>query len=325
LRKQEEGAESLDTQEEKPKRKNRLINLRDTNARVLLLMAVPCVILLLAFQFVPIFGWAYAFFRYKPGTPLFKSEFVGLANFIRMFSGANVEILMVLKNTFVFSFLGLILSPLPMVFAIVMSEIKWPRFQKLIQDTITFPNFISMIIIYSFCMVLFSFDDGIINNLFLRVGLISERKSFLTDEGIVYFLQTFLTIWKNVGFTTVIYFAAIAGIDPELYDAAAVDGANFFQRMRHIKVPGLLPTFLVLLLLSIGNMLNNGFEQFYVFYNANVHNKIQVLDLYVYKIGMERGNYSLSTAVGIFKTFVSVALLFSANFISKKIVGRAIL
>jgi putative aldouronate transport system permease protein len=288
-------------------------------------MALPCVILLFAFQFVPIFGWVYAFFRYKPGTPLFKSEFVGLANFLRMFSGANVEILTVLKNTLVFSFLGLLLSPLPMIFAIVMSEFKWPRFQKLIQVTITLPNFISMIIIYSFCMVLFSVDDGIINNLFLGIGLISERHNFLADEKIVYFFQTFLTIWKNVGFTTVIYFAAIAGIDPELYDAAAVDGANFFQRMRHIKVPGLLPTFLVLLLLSIGNMLNNGFEQYYVFYNANVHNKIQVLDLYVYKIGMERGNYSLSTAVGIFKTFVSVILLFSANFISKKIAGRAIL
>jgi putative aldouronate transport system permease protein len=274
---------------------------------------------------VPIFGWAYAFFRYRPGTPLFKSEFVGLANFVRMFSGANVEILTVLKNTLVFSFLGLLLSPLPMIFAIVMSEFKWPRFQKAIQVTITFPNFISMIIIYSFCMVLFSVDDGIINNLFLKLGIIHERHNFLADESIVYFFQTFLTVWKNVGFTTIIYFAAIAGIDPELYDAAAVDGANVFQRMWHIKVPGLLPTFLVLLLLSIGSMLNNGFEQFYVFYNASVHNKIQVLDLYVYKIGIERGNYSLSTAVGIFKTFVSVVLLFSANFISKKAAGRAIL
>ena len=288
-------------------------------------MALPCIALLLAFQFVPIFGWAYAFFRYKPGTPLFKSEFVGLANFIRVFTGANAEILTVLKNTLVFSFLGLLLSPLPMIFAIVMSEFKWRRFQKLIQVTITFPNFISMIIIYSFCMVLFSVDDGIINGLFLKVGLINERHNFLADESIVYFLQTFLTVWKNIGFTTIIYFAAIAGIDPELYDAAAVDGANVFQRMWHIKVPGLMPTFLVLLLLSIGNMLNNGFEQFYVFYNASVHNKIQVLDLYVYKIGMERGNYSLSTAVGIFKTFISVILLFSANFISKKIAGRSIL
>jgi len=318
-------ATSLDNQAERPKRKNLSINFKDTNTRVLLLMALPCVVLLFAFQFVPIFGWVYAFFRYKPGTPLFKSEFVGLSNFTRIFSGANIEIITVLKNTLVFSFLGLLLSPLPMIFAIVMSEFKLPRFQKLIQVTITFPNFLSMIIIYSFCMILFSVDDGIINNLFLKIGLISERQNFLADEGIVYFLQTFLTTWKNVGFTTIIYFAAIAGIDPELYDAAAVDGANFFQRMWHIKVPGLLPTFLVLLLLAIGNMLNNGFEQFFVFYNAGIHNKIQVLDLYVYKIGMERGNYSLSTAVGIFKTFVSVILLFSANFISKRIAGRAIL
>jgi putative aldouronate transport system permease protein len=297
--------------------------LGNSNSRVLLMMAIPCVILLIAFSYVPIFGWVYAFFKYQPGTSLFKSQFVGLTNFVKLFQSA--EILPVIRNTLVFSFLGLALSPLPMIMAIVMSEFKWPRFQKFIQITTTFPNFISMVIVYSFCMSLFSVDDGIVNNLLMKLGLIHERFNILAQENAVYAFQTALGLWIGLGFGAIVYYAAIAGIDTELYDAAAVDGANFLQRMWHIKVPGLLPTYLVLFLLSIGSMLSNGFEQYYIFYNSLVHNRIQVLDLYVYKIGMERGNYSFSTAIGITKTAISVILLFTANFISKKAVGRSIL
>lgn len=303
--------------------KRKHIFLGSSNSRVLLMMAIPCVILLLAFSYVPIFGWIYAFFKYQPGTPLLNSQFVGLKNFVRLFQ--SPEILPVLRNTMVFSFLGLALSPLPMIMAIVMSEFKWPRFQKFIQITTTFPNFISIVIVYSFCMALYSVDDGIINNLLMKFGLIHERFNILAQENAVYAFQTALGVWKGLGFSAIIYFAAITGIDTELFDAAAVDGANAFQRMWHIKVPGLMPTFLVLFLLSIGSLLSNGFEQYYVFYNPLVHSKIQVLDLYVYKIGMEQGNYSYSTAVGITKTVISVFLLFTANFISKKAVGRSIL
>lgn len=299
------------------------INIGRTNKVLLFFMTVPCVVLIILFSYVPLFGWSYAFIKYQPGKSVFASTFVGLKYFVDIVTTS--EILPALRNTLIFSALGLMLSPMPALFAIVMSEIRSKRYQKFIQTTTTFPNFISWIVIYSMAMVIFSVDDGVLNNALMALGLIQTRFNLLGEESAVYALQTALGMWKGLGFSAIVYFAAIAGIDSELYDAAAVDGANRFQRMWHIKVPGLLPTYLVLFLLSIGNILNSGFEQFFVFYNPLIHDKIQVLDLYVYKIGLEKGNFSLSTAVGISKTFVSMVLLFSANFLSKRISGKSVL
>jgi putative aldouronate transport system permease protein len=293
------------------------------NTGILWAMAIPCILFIILFYYVPLFGWAYAFFKFQPGKSLLESEFVGLKHFIEIFSDS--ELLPVLRNTLVLSFFGLAITPLPVIFAIVLSELKNKNFQKFIQTTTTFPNFISWIIVYAISMIIFSVDDGIINKLLLRAGWIERPLNVLADEDSVWFLQTAIGLWKSLGFSSIIYFAAVAGIDPELYDAASVDGAGRFRRIWHIKIPGILPTYLILLLLAIGNILNSGFEQYFVFYNPLIHDKIQVLDLYVYKIGMERGNYAFSTAVGMFKTVISVTLLFTVNTFARKTAGRSVL
>ncbi len=296
---------------------------RLSNPSILMMMALPCIVLVVLFSYVPLFGWTYAFIRFQPGKGIFQSQFIGLANFARIFSSS--EIVPVLRNTLVLSFMGLALTPVPALFAIILSEMKNRYFRSIIQTTTTFPNFISWIIVYSISMIIFSVDDGFLNQLLLHTGLTRQPLNLLGSSNAVWFLQTGINLWKGLGFNSIIYFAAISGIDTELYDAAAVDGAGRFRRIWHIKIPGILSTYLVLLLLSVGSILNNGFEQYYVFYNPLVHSHIQVLDLYVYKIGMEGGDYSFSTAVGIFKTAVSVTLLFSVNMLARKTSDHSIL
>jgi ABC-type polysaccharide transport system, permease component len=236
-----------------------------------------------------------------------------------------MEMLPSLRNTLMFSFLGLLTSPIPAIFAIIMSEMKSRAYQKVIQTVTTFPNFISWIVVYAFSLIIFSVDDGILNKVFLNIGLIDKPLNLLIDANITWYLQTSFGLWKGLGFSAIIYFAAIAGIDQELYDAASVDGAGRFRKIWHIKIPGIAPTFIVMFLLGIGSILSSSFDQLYVFRNARVNETIQTIDLYVYKIGIENGNYSFATAVGIIKTFISLLLLSGANLMAKRVMGRSII
>ena len=305
------------------KLKNFLIGEYKNGSWILWCMAIPCVIFFIMFSYVPLFGWLYAFFDYKPAVSLFQCDFVGLKYFKRLF--AEPEVWTALRNTLALSFLGMLTSPLSVIFAILLTEFKSLKFQKTIQTVTTFPNFISWIIIYSIALIFFSVDDGALNKVLLSLGWIDQPTNLLANKDAVWPLQTILGIWKGLGFGSIVYFAAISGIDGELYDAASVDGAGRFQKIWHIKVPGVMPTFVVLFLLGIGGILNSGFEQLYVFYNPAVHETIQTLDLYVYKIGIERNSYSFSTAIGITKTLVSLVLLTFANWTAKKVRGNAIL
>ena len=290
----------------------------------LLLMAIPFVIFIFMFSYVPLFGWIYSFFNYKPGIPLSRTPFVGLENYALIFTFYRKQIWGVLRNALIFSSLGLLCSPLPMIFAIFLNEIKSLKFKKLVQTTTTLPHFISWIIVFSLAFSIFS-DSGVVNNLLIALGLVETPTMLLGNSDVVYVFQMMLGWWKSTGWGAIIYIAAISGIDMELYDAAAVDGAGRFARMRHITVPGLLPTYLVLLLLSIGSIISVGFDQYFVFYNALVADKIEVIDTFVFRVGISKNDYSFATAVGIMKTFISLLLLFSANNIAKKVRGEAII
>jgi ABC-type polysaccharide transport system permease subunit len=288
----------------------------------LLLMAMPFLILLTAFCYVPLFGWLYAFFDYRVGYSLFECKFAGLNNFLRILKNGK-EIIRVLRNTLVMSGLTLLAMPVPAIFAIMLNEMGGKRLKRAVQTVTTLPNFISWIIVYSLVFAMFS-ADGMITNLLSSLGIHAGNINPLGNGKIVWIFQLLLNIWKTTGWNAIIYIAAIAGIDNELYDAASVDGANRFQKILHITVPGLYSTFFVLLLLQISNLLNNGFDQYFVFFNAMVANKIEVLDYYVYKVGILSSDYSMSTALGMLKTFISVGLLFFANKLSKKIRGVSI-
>ncbi|MGI6654346.1 MAG: ABC transporter permease [Christensenellales bacterium] len=288
----------------------------------LLLMATPFLLLVLMFNYVPLFGWSFSLFNYRPGVPLLESKFVGLKYF-QMFLTDKYDMYRVMKNTVIFALIGYLVSPLPMIFAIMLNEVKHVRYQKAVQTISTMPNFVSWVIVYSLMFTIFS-TDGVFNEVMMRLGIISSPTNVLADKNAVYWFQTLLGQWKNLGWSSIIYLAAIAGIDQEMYEAANIDGANRFQSIIHITVPSLMPTFIVLLLLSIGNFVNVGFDQYFVFKNNVTAANIEVLDLYVYRIGLMNSDYSYGVAIGIMKSFVSIALLVIANTLSKKVRGTSI-
>ena len=287
----------------------------------LLLLALPCVSFVAAFSYVPLFGWAYAFTDYRVGMSLTEANFVGMENFLAIWQNRN-EFFRVMRNTFALSFIGLIFSPLPMVFAIMINEVRSTKFKKFVQTVTTLPNFISWIVVFTLAFAMFS-SDGMVNNVIRAFGG-TQTINPLGDNDHAWMFQWALATWKTLGWSAIIYIASIAGIDQELYNAAQVDGANRFQQILHVTIPGLQPTFFVLLLLQISNILSNGFDQYFIFYNPLTADKLEVLDYYVYKIGVLTNNYPQSIALGMFKTIVSIVLLFSANGISKKLRGESI-
>lgn len=294
------------------------MNIRKKRGIKYLLMAMPFVLFVVVFSYVPLFGWGYAFTDYKMGRSLFELDFVGWDNFAKVFGGK--ELPRVMRNTFVMSGLGLLTSPLPAAFAILLNEIRGRRLRKFIQTATTLPHFISWIVVFGVAFSIFS-SRGLLNELLKMLHLPYPPMGLIGDGDAVWFFQLGLGLWKGLGWSAIIYLAAIAGIDTELFDAARVDGANKIQLIRHITIPGLLPTYSVLLLLDISNILSNGFEKYYVFWSSLVSDKIEVLDYYIYQLGFGMGQYDYSIAAGISKTAVSLVLLGIANMVSKKIRG----
>ena len=281
----------------------------------LLWMAIPFMVLVIMFSYVPLFGWSLAFINYKPGVAILKSEFVGFKYFIDFLTD-RWDMYRVMKNTLTLALIGYALTPLPMIFAIMLNSVQNIHYKKVIQTLTTFPNFVSWIIVYSLVFQLFS-SEGLVTELLVNMGLVKKGYNVLSDKNAVYWFQTLMGQWKGLGWSAIVYMAAIAGIDQELYEAASIDGANRWQSTLHITVPGLIPTFIVLMLLGVGNFMNVGFDQYYVFKNAGNSDTIEVLDIYVYRIGMTGFKFSYATAIGVMKSFVSIILLFSANAVSK--------
>ena len=293
----------------------------------LFLLMIPVLALEFVFSYLPLAGWRYAFYYYRPGFPPNRCEFVGLKWFHTLFGNSYQfsEIMRVLKNTIGISLLNMATSVFPVIFAIFLSEMKSLKFRKLVQITTTLPNFISWVLVYSFAFSMFSVDTGFFNRLLIRMGVVDSGINFLASSSHIWLKMTVWNLWKSLGWSAIMYIAAIAGIDQKLYEAARIDGAGRFAQIRYITVPGILPTFFVLLMLSIGDVLNSGMEQYYIFQNAMNKSSIEVLDLYVYNVGMTGSNFSLATAISILKSIVSVLLLVIANTSSKLLRGESIL
>jgi ABC-type polysaccharide transport system permease subunit len=279
---------------------------------------------IIAFVFVPFIGVVIAFLNYRPGWALSDCKFVGLKNFIDMFSGVN-EFPMALRNTLALGILGILVSWVPVLFAVMLNEVRNKPFQRVIQTTSAFPNFLSWIIVYSLAVGFFAQEDGLVNRILFNLGLIERPTSVLTNAGFAWVFQTLLGLWKGTGWGAIVYIAAIAGLDPNLYEAARIDGAGRFRCIWHITLPGIVPTYLVLLMLRVASILSTGFEQYYVFHNPMIHMYIEVIDTYVYRTGITLGDFPMATAVGLMKSLVSIALLFSFNLISDKLFKRKII
>ena len=290
------------------------------------LMIVPFLILILIFSYYPLYGWVYAFFDYKPPFPLSWDKFVGFKWFISMVENPVKvkKLVQVLTNTFAMSGLSLFFSWFPMIFAVFLNEIKSVRFKKFVQTVTTLPNFISWVLVYSIAFSVFN-STGAANSILMRLGITSEPILFLQSSEHIWFKQWLWLTWKNAGWAAIMYIAAITGIDEELMEAAKIDGASRMQCIWHITIPSILPTYFVLVMMSIANFLSNGMEQYFVFANSFNKTKIEVLDLYVYNLAMGSGGYSLSTAISILKSFVSIMLLWATNWVSKKIRGESLI
>lgn len=288
----------------------------------LLWMAIPFITIVFLFSYVPIFGWLYSTFDYVPGVSIFQCDFVGLDYFKLILKDENV--LRALKNTFVFAILNLCLTPLPMLLAILLNELRNGPVKKFVQTFTTLPNFISWVIIFSLATALFA-SDGIITDFVVRLGLGDASNSLLGANDAVYWFQTFLVQWKTLGWSSIIYMAAISGIDQEQYEAARVDGAGHFKCAIHVTVPAMMETFVVLFILNVGNFLNTGYEQYLLFKNSLTAPNIEVLDLYTYRIGLQNMDYSYGVAISVIKSVVSITLVLAANMIAKKIRGKAVI
>lgn len=291
------------------------------------LFILPFIALVAVFSYYPLYGWIYSFFDYQPPHPFSWDSFVGLKWFKFMFQNPSYlkQTLQVLRNTFAMSGISLLFSWLPMIFAVFLNEIKSSRYKKLVQTVTTLPNFISWVLVYSVAFLLMS-NTGLFNVVLQNLGFIKEPIDFMKSSTNTWFEMWLWLTWKNLGWSAIMYIAAISGIDAEIFEAARVDGASRMRCIWHITIPSLLPTFFVLLMLSISNILNNGMEQYFVFQNAWNRDYIQVLDLYVYNISTSKPPvYSVATALSMLKSLVSLVLLFSANTASKLIRKESII
>ncbi|MBQ8136977.1 MAG: sugar ABC transporter permease [Clostridia bacterium] len=292
----------------------------------LFLMFLPVLLLTFVFAYLPIYGWRFAFYDYRIGDALTQNNYVGFYWFRILFENeaTRADIVRVLRNTLAMSGLGILTSWLPIAFAVLLAELRSSKFQRIVQTLTTIPNFISWVLVYAIALAIFS-TDGFINSFIRNVLGHPAATDYLANADHTWLKMLLWGTWKGVGWSAIIYIAGIAGIDQQLYEAARVDGANRFHCIWHITIPGLLPTYMVMLLMSIAGILSNGMEQYLVFENPLNGDVIQVLDLYVYQIGIGKGQIPLSTVVGITKSLVGVVLLFGANGISKVIRGESII
>lgn len=291
----------------------------------LFLMLMPFLALVLAFSYLPLYSWRYAFFDYTAGGTLSLDNFVGLKWFKALVQNSTYagRLLRVLRNTLAMSSLGILTSWIPMFFAIFLSEVRSSRFKRFVQTFTTIPNFISWVLVYAIAFAIF-YSDGFVNTLLNSITGISHDANYLNDSSHMWIKMLLWGMWKGTGWSAIIYISGISGIDQQLYEAATMDGAGRFQKMRYITLPGLLPTYVVMLVMSIAGILSNGMDQYLVFTNAQNKDIIEVLDLYVYNLGIGDGSIPLSTVVGMTKSIISVALLFIANTVSKWIRGSGV-
>ena len=299
--------------------------LLDPGKKVFLAM-MPFAILYFLLCYKPLWGWSYAFFDYKPGYKLADCDFVGLKHFTTMFSNrvTRRETFRVLQNTFAMSFIGLITNFVPMLFAVFFNELPGKRAKKVIQTLVTVPHFVSWVIVYSLVLAMFAPEAGAINNVLKSLGIIEESLNIIANSDHVWLTMYLYGLWKGLGWGSIVYLAAISSVDQELYEAATVDGARRFQKMRYITIPSLMPTFLTLTLMEIGHFLSTGMEKYYVFQNAFNKSRIEVLDLYVYNLGFGGGDISFATAVGIMKSIVGLVLLFGLTLFLISIISQNI-
>ena len=284
--------------------------------KVLMFWAAIFVIYGVIFYYLPLGGWVIAFQNYKPALGMFKSEFVGLQKFQQLYSDSSF--LGVIRNTLAMGVINLVLTFVAaIVFAILLNEIRMKFAKKAVQTISYLPHFLSWIVVTGILRDILS-GTGIVNELLMKAGATDQAINFFANPDYFWWIVGFSNVWKETGWNAIIYLAAITAIDPSLYEAAAIDGAGRWAKIRHIILPGIRPTVMILLLMNVGNVLNAGFEIQYLLGNGLVQSVSQTIDIYVLKWGISQGDYAIGTAAGIFKSFVSIVLIVLANQFAKR-------
>jgi len=285
--------------------------------KALLAMSLPFIIWLFIFKYVPIWGWSMAFQDFKPAKAFSEQTWVGLKHFTFLF--ADEAFFRVLRNTIAMSTINLILGFVTAIcLALLLNELRNAMFKRVVQTISYMPHFLSWVVAASIVSYTLSLENGIINILLVKLGIVDEPILWLGIGKYFWGIIGASEVWKNLGWNTIIYLAAITMIDPEQYEAAEIDGATRLQRIRYITLPALKPTIIILLIMNLGHILESGFEPQYLLGNPMNLDYSENLDIFVLKYGISMGNFSLATAAGIFKTVVSFIFLFSANSIAKK-------
>ncbi len=289
--------------------------------RELLLLFIPCILFYLIFRYGPLYGLIIAFKDYSVFSGVLGSDWVGLKHFIKFFS--NQDFWLLFRNTLLLGFYTLIFGfPFPILLAILLNEVRLKWFKKSVQTLSYLPAFLSVVIISSMMIDFLSPTNGLLNQLLSLLGF--EKKYFLVDPGWFRPIYVISEIWGTMGYESIIYLAAIAGISPTLYEAAKVDGASRFHRIRHITIPGLAPTMLIMLILKTGSMIRVGYEKVLLLYNPMTYNVADVFSTYVYRKGLLESNYSYAAAVGMFEALVAMVMLLGANAFSRKMGGKGL-
>jgi putative aldouronate transport system permease protein len=283
----------------------------------LLIMSVPFVLLIMLFSYGPLWGWIMAFQKYKVAKGLWDSPFVGFDNFTLLFQ--DPQFFNALRNTLAMGALNLGTGFIgAIVLALLLNEIRSRFFKRTIQTITYIPHFVSWVVIANIFGTLLSPDSGAVNDLLIKLGIINEPLYFMAKENWFWSIHTLANFWKELGWNTIIYLAVLAGLNPEHYEAAEVDGANRWHKMRYISIPGIMPTAILLLIISVGWIIQSGYESQFLLGNPVVISRSEVLDLYALKYSTSLGDYSYGVAVSMFKSVVSVLMVVAVNFIAFK-------
>ncbi|TCN22713.1 putative aldouronate transport system permease protein [Mesobacillus foraminis] len=304
---------ALDQKTLKETRKNSLARLMKN--KYLYLMIAPGLLYFIIFKYFPMGGLMIAFQDYQPFLGITGSPWAGFKHFIRLFT--EPTFFMLLSNTlFLFALNLFIFFPIPIILALMLNEVRVKMFKNAVQTVIYIPHFMSWVIIVSISYVFLTVDGGLINEMIAKAG--GEKIGFLTDGSWTRAMYILQIVWKEMGWSTIIYLAAVTAVDPQLYEAAKMDGANRLRQIWHVTLPAIRPVIIILLILKIGQTLDLGFEHVYLLLNSLNREAMEIFDTYVYTAGLKNGQLSYSTAVGLFKGLVGLILVIGANKLAKK-------
>ncbi|MCQ2572593.1 MAG: ABC transporter permease subunit [Treponema sp.] len=285
--------------------------------KALIFMSVPFVLYIILFRYVPLWGWTMAFQNYKPARTFFNQTWVGWKWFVELFK--NREFLLSLRNTICMSLISTVLGYITaIILAVFMNEVRSVAAKRFVQTVSYLPHFLSWIIVTGLVANVLSVEDGIINNILLKLGFVSSPVQFLSTPRYFWNITGWTYVWKEVGWNTIVYLGAMTAIDPCLYEAAQIDGCGRLRKIWHITLPGIKATIIIMMIMSAGHILDSNFEMPYLLRNGMTDEVATTIDIYVLKYGFKLFNFSLATAAGIFKNVVNIILLVVANQIAKK-------